>query len=281
MPTMFILADFYTSIDDEVVPERAERTVVIVSDGSALPGPMDAAGSRARLRAVEPLLRLYATLIHELTDLSARVVAVKPGELQAAADELPADIGAVFVPYVKSVAVPVTPRLVTDRDTTAIALTAALLTTLSKAGRPPQRSRVVIAGAGRMPLLSQLVIATGVSDLTTWNPADAAVFPLHQVASQADALIDLVGASRHGDPGVIVAGYPLYPLLALPGLIQAVIMVPAASMAIDVHLACAFALVMATPPESRVPSALDRDLVDQVAEAATQALLGIDREPSA
>jgi malate dehydrogenase (oxaloacetate-decarboxylating) len=241
---------------------------------------MDSAGPRARLQAVEPLLRLYAVLIHELTDLSARVVVVEPGGLQAAVDELPVDVGAVFVPYVKSVAVPVALRLVTDWDTTAIALTAALLTTLSKAGCAPQRSRVVIAGAARMPLLSQLVIAAGVSDVTTWNPAHAAVFPLHRAVAQADVLIDLVGASAHRDPGVIVAGYPLYPLLALPGLIRAVTMVPMARMEIDVHLACVFALVMATPPELRVPSALDRELVDRVAEVATHALLGIDREPS-
>ncbi|MEV4313517.1 hypothetical protein [Actinocrispum sp. NPDC049592] len=253
--------------------EGPGRTVGVVSDGSALPGRMDFGRPELRLQAVEPLLRLHAMIIHELTDLPTQVLAVEPGRLRTAVDELLGETGAVFLPYVKPAAIPVTPGLVTDWDTTAIALTAALLTTLSRAGRPPRNSRVLIAGAARMPLLSQLVVATGVSEVTTWNPADADAFPLHEVAADADAVIDLVGVAAEDDPKVIMAGLPLYPLLALPGLVQAVAGAPAATMAVDVHLACSYELVMATAPDLRVPSALDRALVGRIADAATRAMI--------
>ncbi len=255
--------------------EGTGPTIAVVSDGSALPGRLDFVRPELRLQAVEPLLRLLATMIHELTDLPTEFLAVEPGRLQTAVDELPGVTGAVFLPYVKPAAIPAAPGLVTDWDTTAIALTAALLTTLSRAGRPPRRSRVVIAGAARMPLLGQLVVATGVGEVTTWNPADADAFPLHEVAAPADVVIDLVGMAAKDDPKVIVAGFPLYPLLALPGLVQAVASAPAARMAVDVHLACIYELVMATAPDLRVPSALDRDLVGRIAGAATRAMIDI------
>jgi hypothetical protein len=67
--------------------------------------------------------------------------------------DLPAEVGAIFLPHTRpefayaARALADGPPVLTSQDTTAIALTAAVLTTLTRAGRAPRSSRVVIAGA--------------------------------------------------------------------------------------------------------------------------------------
>lgn len=229
--------------------------------------------------ATTAVLRRYAAIVEDQAGLPTRVTASDYG-----LHTLPPDTGAVLLVRAAPeraqrarnsvVGVPV----VTDQDTTAIALTAALLTTLTRAGRTPQTSRVVIAGANTMPMLNPVLLTAGIRDITTWNPADALAFPLRRIAADADAVINLVGGGgrfawpRHAAPAVIVPDPARDPVLALPGLLQALAGHPHARLTPDVQHACAAALSAATPPGEQVPRRADESLTRQIADAATHAL---------
>lgn len=231
-------------------------------------------------------LHHYAATIEDLTGMPTRVIASDYG-----LHGLGLDVGAVFLaridPERTAKARRVAARLpvITDQDTTAIALTAALLTSLTRAGRSPQVSRVVIAGANTMPMLGRILLIAGIGDVTTWNPADALAFPLRRIAAGADAVINLVGGGgryawpRHGVPAVIVPDPARDPLLALPGLLQVLTRQPGAKLTLDIHHACARALAAATPPGQQLPRRPDPTLVQQIADATAQALHG-QGEPS-
>lgn len=200
-------------------------------------------------------LRTHVVTATDAIPPAARVLVV-PGADRAVADELATRTG-----------LPV----VTTEDTTAIAIAAALSTTLVRAGRRPRSSHVVIAGARRLPLLFPLVLLAEVGQVTKWEVADAPVFPLHRIAADADVVIDLVAATG-GGPAVITPDLDRDPLLALPGLVRALAKSPHQTPDIDVHQACALALVMATAPAETRPSRPDRALTDAVSAAAVAAL---------
>jgi len=242
----------------------AERAVVAVVGG---------------IGATTAVLRRYAALVEEQAGLATRVIASDYG-LHA----LPAGTSAVLL-------VRATPEreqrartsvtdvpVLTDRDCTAAALTAALLTSLGRAGRTPETSRVVIAGANTMPLLNPVLLAAGIRDITTWNPADALAFPLRRIAADATAVINLVGGGgrfawpRHAAPAVIVPDPARDPVLALPGLLQALTRHPRARLTPEVQHACAVVLSAATPPGEQLPRRIDETLTRQVAEFAADAL---------
>ncbi|MFJ8962708.1 hypothetical protein ACIRG5_25280 [Lentzea sp. NPDC102401] len=232
------------------------------------------------ISATSAVLRRYAAVIEETAGLPTRVIASDYG-----LHDVASDVGAVVlvrtdperVQRVRGslVGVPV----VTDQDTTAIALAAALHTTLSRADRAPQSSQVVIAGARTMPGLCPLVLAAGIGSITTWNPSDALVFPLRRIAADADVVINLVGGGgrfawpRHAVPAVIVPDTGRDPLLALPGLLQTLVRHPDTRLTVEMQHACALALAAATPPGNQLPRQADHALVTQVADAATTALL--------
>lgn len=230
--------------------------------------------------ATSTTLRRFAAAIEDLAGLRTRVVATDYG-----LHGLGADVSAVFLARTDLeraqrardvlTGIPV----VTDQDTAAIALTAAVLTTLSRAGRAPRLSRVVIAGANTMPVLSRVLLVAGIGDVTTWNPADALAFPLRRVAAEADAVINLVGGGgryawpRHGIPAVIVPDPARDPMLAAPGLLQVLARHPAAKLTLDVHHACALALAAATPPGDQLPRRPDQSLTRRIADAALHTAL--------
>jgi hypothetical protein len=231
------------------------------------------------IAATTTVLRRYAAVVEDQAGLPTRVIASDYG-----LHNLPPDTGVVLLVRATPereqrardslVGVPV----LTDQDTTAIALTAALLTTLTRAGNAPETSRVVIAGANTMPLLNPVLLTAGIRDITTWNPVDALSFPLRRVAAAADAVINLVGGGgrfawpRHAAPAVIVPDPARDPLLALPGLLRALSRHPRARLTPDVQHACAIALSAATPPGEQVPRRADESLTRQVSEFATDAL---------
>ncbi|MCE7002054.1 hypothetical protein LWC34_04325 [Kibdelosporangium philippinense] len=251
--------------------------MAVVSDGSAFTD---------QDIPVEPLLRGYAALIHESSGLPTLVRPLgvgAPQHLQATLGALSKTVGAVLLPHVTPDRAHAVRRavsdmpIVTEHDTTAIALTAALMTTLTRGGHPLTSSRVVIAGANTMPLLSPLLVTAGIGDITTWNRADAVAFPLHRVAAGAHAVIDLLGGLATEfdalvEPVVLTRRDPRIPLLALPGLLRALTKAPNTRLDVEVYHACALALVMATPPDERLPLGPDRALTRRVADAATQAL---------
>lgn len=231
------------------------------------------------IAATTAVLRRYAAIVEDEAGLPTRVIASDYG-----LHNLPPDTRVVLL-------VRATPEreqkardsiadvpVLTERDTTAVALTAALLTTLTRTGNTPETSRVVIAGAGTMPLLNPVLLAAGIRDITTWNPVDALSFPLRGIAADADAVINLVGGGgrfawpRHAAPAVIVPDPARDPLLALPGLLRALSRHPRARLTPDVQHACAIALSAATPPGHQVPRRADETLTRQIAESAADAL---------
>ncbi|WNV84857.1 hypothetical protein [Umezawaea sp. Da 62-37] len=247
-----------------IAREQPDRPVVAVVGG---------------IGATTAMLHRYATVIEDLAGLSTRVI---PTDYGLHAVRLDVDI--VFLARtspermqrVRDLAAGL--PIITDQDTTAIALTAALLTTLSRAGRAPHDSSIVITSAHTMPTLCELVLMAGIGDITTWNPVDAFTFPLPRIASGADAVVNLVGSggrfawSRHAAPAVIVPDTGRDPLLALPGLLLAFARHPDARLTIDIQHACALALAAGTPAGEQVPRRPDHPLVERIADAATLAL---------
>lgn len=238
-----------------------------------------------------PVARSLA-VIDELAGTPVRVV---PLDLDAPTGIVPArllaDVGVVFLPNARPDAAGelsslVRAPVVTDRDTTAIALTARVLATLTRFGRPPRAGRVVIAGADTMPVLCPLLLAAGIGDITTWRRQDRSAFPLRRVAAGAHAVVDLLGmwtGSRIIAPNprlpVITPARARDPLLALPGLLRALARTPVPELDVEVLHACALALLMATPPDQQSPRGPDLDLTDRVADAATRALHDSARHP--
>lgn len=107
------------------------------------------------------------------------------GQLAARLGELPDDIGAIYLTHTDPVRARAAQRsvheaggvaVVTEQDSTAVALSAVLLTVLARVDRAPRSSQVVIAGAQSMPLLADLLMAAGIGDIISWNPADRTGF---------------------------------------------------------------------------------------------------------
>ncbi len=261
--------------------------MAVVSDGSALHHN----GRPVTPESVGPLLRDDATLIHDLTGLpvlALPVTAQDAPQLAARLAGLPDHVAAVFLTETDPARARAAqhtleqrggPVVITDQDTTAIALAAATVTALRHAGRTPTGSRVVIAGADTMPVLCPLLMAVGVGDIGSWRQADALDYPLHRIASTADVVIDLVAAAGHlataggEDPSPVVLGAddPGYPWLALPGLLTATVGSPRPWLDIDIHRSCVLALAAATPPGALLPES-DPSLTNLVASAVIRTL---------
>ncbi|MBP2478477.1 malate dehydrogenase (oxaloacetate-decarboxylating) [Crossiella equi] len=226
-------------------------------------------------------LRRYATLIQELSGVPARVLRIETDELVPALGSLPGSTAAVFVSHLPSgaalsAAVPV----VTGQQSTAVTLTAAALTALTRSGRAPNAARVVIVGADALPPLGVLLMAAGIGDITAWRERDASAYPLTHVTRNADAVIDLLGACPVGSvPNLLQPGTGVDRLLALPGLLRALCGTPWATVEVETLLACVFALVMATRPGDLLPARLDLALTAGVADAAFGALPRRPRRP--
>jgi len=257
------------------------NVIVMASDGSALAD---------RGTQLEPMLRRYTVLIEDQTGLRVRVLPLD-ADLHAEIHDLGGDVGALFLPHVRpevaNAARTVSLPVLTSVDTTAIALTAAVWNTLSRAGRRPAVGRVVIVGADTMPVLCQLLMVAGIGEITVWKPDDAITFPLRRVTAGVDVVIDLrttaaglEALAPEVQPVVIIPDNARDPLLALPGLLRALTRVPGARLDVEVHHACALALVMATRPDDLVPARPDHILTAQVTDAATRTLLELARRPS-
>jgi malate dehydrogenase (oxaloacetate-decarboxylating) len=251
--------------------------VAIVSDGSALPSERD----------LTTTLRDEAELISGLARVPARATVILASDaagLAAGIRALPADIGAVLLTRIEperarhvqqelqdSRARP----LLTDADVTAIALAAAALDSLAKAGRRAQGNRVVLAGARDLPVLTTLLLAAGVDDITTWNQSDAVIFPLHNIVFGADTVIDLVGelpshaAGSLGEITVITrddAGTAPY---AAAGLLHAAVHAPGLSFDLEIYRACAQVLMTVSSSDRSVPFVKGIAVTQLVSDAVT------------
>jgi malic enzyme len=259
--------------------------VAVTSDGSGLRNQ----GCR-RLSLVGLLLSGHVTVIQELGGPPARPLLVNhaedPRQLCTRLCPPRTDTGAVFLADMDPTRALIiqhclgrtsAPPVISDHDTTATAITAAVLTTLSRAGRGPATSRIVLAGADELVLLGPLLTAAGFADITVWKQIDAPRFPLHRVARDADIVVDLANEVAHppagNDPAppVITYGDPVNPILALPGILRALVETSCPRVDVDMYLAAAGALVAATPPDRLLPSP-EPALTDGVAWAVGQAL---------
>ncbi|EWM19211.1 hypothetical protein [Kutzneria sp. 744] len=169
----------------------------------------------------------------------------------------------------------------TREELTAVALAAELFASLTQARKQPGVARVVIVESTAIPTLCPLLVAAGVGEIASWHPADALGFPLHRIAQRADAVLDPVGGgvpvvepgTDLGGPILIAADDPVHPLLALPGLLGALLQAPSAQPDIDVLLACAQALAACTANGQRLPDPLDPELTPMVTRLAARALV--------
>jgi malate dehydrogenase (oxaloacetate-decarboxylating) len=256
-------------------PDSGAQRVAIASDGSALPSGDNLTST----------LRDEAELISGLAQVPARPTPIPASgapTLAAGIRALPADIGAVLLTRVESERARHVQEelqdggarpLVTDADVTAIALAAAALGSLAYAGRRTQDSRVVLAGARNLPLLTTLLMAAGVSDITIWHQSDAVIFPLHNIVFGAHIVIDLVGelpSSTTGRRTVITrtdAGAAPY---AAAGLLQAATYAPGLTFDIEVYSACTYALMAAADRSvPHVKGGKGVALTQLIADAAT------------
>ncbi|HVV21274.1 MAG TPA: hypothetical protein VHF06_17685 [Pseudonocardiaceae bacterium] len=263
-----------------------ESAVAVVGDGSAQPpvtpdGPDVSLGSR---------LDGDAAVIHARTGLSVRAVplyACDTDDLTAQVRALTADAGAVFLTRTDQVRARTTqqalydaggPPVLTDADTTAITLTAALLTAIGRAGYQPAGSRVLVAGADSLPELCPLLVAAGVGDISSWTTDDAHAFPVRDLAGHATAVVDLTGTVEPPDrqpgwPAVITpddAG--MFRMLPAPGLMRALAGHQDATLDVDVSRAAALALAAATPPDRPIPDPADPDLAEAIGVAVLRVL---------
>ncbi|MFI9387733.1 hypothetical protein [Kutzneria sp. NPDC052558] len=169
---------------------------------------------------------------------------------------------------------------VTREELTAVALAASLFAALRQARKQPGAARVVIAESTAIPTLCPLLVAAGVGEIASWHPADAVTFPLSRIAQRADAVLDPVGGGvpvvdpriELRGPVLIAADDPEHPLLALPGLVRALLQVPGAQPGIEVLLACVRALTACTAFGRRLPDRSDPELTPTVARLAARAL---------
>jgi len=175
----------------------------------------------------------------------------------------------------------------TREEMTAVGLAGRLLVLLSRTGRTPGSARVVIVESTAIPTLCPLLLAIGVGDIVSWEPTDALVYPLRRIAYRSDAVIDPLGGgvpvvlptTAEGQPPLIAADDPAYPLLALPGLVRALLGKSGARPDFDVLRACAYALAARARNDRWLPAQDDPELTPAVFTMASRVLAGgrIDR----
>jgi hypothetical protein len=289
----------------------ASRWIAVVGDGTA-PG---SSGTPEPLEwTTQAALDVDARLIRGLARVPTVSVAATTWDaaprFAARIQQMRGHAGAVFLTRTDAARARTVQRLVeqaggppvlTAEDATAIALAAAALGYLTRLGRDPNHSRIVIAAAVRMPILSPLLIAVGFSDITLWNTADGAWYPLRRAARDADVVIDL-SRNDHDDAEEPAATNELYldrpegsvitrrgldsRALATPGLLRALAAQPdPPPLDLRVYAVCAATLAHTTPRNGLTSQQVGRPtpsaamIADLLAEAVTPHLSPVLTEP--
>jgi len=170
----------------------------------------------------------------------------------------------------------------TREELTAVGLAGRLLVLLARIGRPPMSARVVVVESTAIPTLCPLLLAIRVGDIVSWEPTDALSYSLRRITYRSDAVIDPWGggvpvvlpSDEPGQPPLIAADDPVYPLLALPGLVQALHRNSVTGADFDVLRACAYALVACTGAHRWLPDRDDPELTPTVFALADRAIAG-------
>ncbi|MGW1998019.1 malic enzyme-like protein [Embleya sp. NPDC001921] len=190
---------------------------------------------------------------------------------------------------------PTPPVLLLDtlNDGLAVAIAAATINALANRGVQPLGGRVVLVDPARGGDLAGLLIASGIADLTLFDPFGPGGGTLRTVAAEADLIVDLTGlatppeevpilrARPEAPPRFAAATTGPRPLHALPGLLTAATTTrrPITARA---RVAAVHALIEGTPPDALLPAPDQPGLTAAVAAAATHALdpdngIGMDR----
>lgn len=248
------------------------RTVAVLSDASDFHREPESSVLTGLLRFAA-LLRTHtgmaATALLVTADNAEELIA----ELRQVAPDFP---GGIFLVHTDpdrgraaQVALSGTAAVITDRQTTAVAVIAAALTTLAHARIAPAAGRLVIAGTEGNALLASLAVAAGIGEIDSWSPDDAHNFPLRALSRRGAVVIDLLGSAtlrRQADAldlpiSVLGLDEPTTALLALPGLLAAA-QSSGRLPGLTGCLACALALVARTPPGQALPDLSDPGLAD-------------------
>jgi malate dehydrogenase (oxaloacetate-decarboxylating) len=249
-------------------PQR--RAVAVVSDGSGGPALARNLYPAARDRAPLSGLRSIASLLRERADIDAEAILLDPEGIEELAAQL-GDLAAKFdVIYLVGVtrtraqaahsALHHPAWIITDWQTRAIALTAALLTTLTRMHHSTSASTVLIIGGDHHPEIAALAVAAGIGEVTSWTPHDAPCFPLSALARRATVVIDALGSANTRRqaaymvlPPPIIALDDEQPLLALAELLPTRRGTRSGSVAHRSY-ACARELSARTPHDRLLPT---------------------------
>ena len=253
--------------------ESIYTAIALVSVGSTLTN-MDPV---VREVPAESLLPGWAMRVRAHTGLTAHplnVVARNSGDLTDRLNALPGDIAGLIAVGTDAAHYASISRwawanrqcaVVTDQAMTAVAAAAELLNALIQHGLPPRQSRVVIAGTATTPLLRRLLMAAGISEVTSWDRRDAVSFPLHLVIRDAEAVIDLLGCPQEiagvvrEHPNFIVIGRDDEQRLARSLLIilHRMVKEPKPALNIDDYYSWALAIVAAAVSDQPAPRATE------------------------
>ncbi|WP_006243893.1 hypothetical protein [Mycolicibacterium tusciae] len=167
------------------------------------------------------------------------------------------------------------PVIITEADGLTAALGAAALTVLHRHGVTVRRGRIVITGTAP-PALGPLLARLNAGVISSWHSYDAEDFPLRQVMTYHDVLVDLSGAASEDlAPGRTIT-LPESPYehvsVALPGLLRGLCAHPHPRLDIDILAACSRGVALVTPAERMLPRADERRLVTSVAQRVQRAL---------
>jgi hypothetical protein len=244
----------------------ATRALAVVSDASDYhrdPGSSVLTGLLGTAELVREHIGMAATAV--------LVTADNVEELTAELRRLAPGFGAVYLLHTDQVRARAAQHLlsdtvpvITDRQTTAVALVAALLTTLDRAGIAPAAGRVVIAGTERNPLVATLAAAVGIGEIDSWGLGDAPNFPLRRLTRRGAVVIDLLDSTAlrgpvealDPPPLLVSADGPGAALAALPGLLAAA-RTSGHPPDVAACLACARALAELTPTDQAHPAPAD------------------------
>ena len=207
------------------------------------------------------------------------------GGVAARITELPSRVAAVLVIGLDPTNSAIVKRAVADRggpvvicesDLVTVAMVAATVNTVRWCQVPRKRARVVVTGAGALPLFGAVLMASGGGRITCWNERDAQAVPLRRLMEHHDVLLDLAAIAPHNAaPGrtLTLPDEPFdYGSLVLPGLLSAVCGHAATTVTIDMLAASAKALALVTPPGRVLPHLNDRLLILAVARHVSKTL---------
>ncbi|OLT18858.1 hypothetical protein BJF78_11755 [Pseudonocardia sp. CNS-139] len=148
--------------------------------------------------------------------------------------------------------------MLTEEDTTAVALTAAALAYLRRIGLRPASARVLVVGAARMPVLTPVLMGCGMHEVSMWNQTDQQWFPLHRAVRDADVVLDLLRSDELGrlapdrpDGSILGVGLAHGPSVAAPGMLRALAEQPPGTMGVGIEQYCDCAQAVAVAVATR------------------------------